>query len=355
MRPRDAVMAAALALPACSLGASPGRFLAADGDAATEVRASSLVLVGGEEPAPPPGLRRSTASALVATWKSDRSDLTSITPGFTLPVPGTYVPLALDDAPAFVGATAEREDAVSTAYPTGPLVLVRSSRNLNEAWSVGAGPAIPVPRATLAASGSFVFIVGSASSYVAAVDPKTLTAGPFRRLGKPLATLRTVPAVCFVGTDLYVVGGETPPDETSAAVDHTRLDPATGDLGAFAAQRPLTNKGQPSAVVGATCVGAQGRLYVLGGASVDTVLSAAIGEGGVLEPWREEAPLPTPLAGGSAVVRDRELIVVGGVKTGGALSDRVHVAAISATGSLTWRTLDRVLPRGVAFAGVRAF
>ena len=353
MRTRDALLALALLLAGCSLGASPSRFLAtADADTPAEAGAA-LVLVGGEEPAP--ALRRPTAAALVATWKSDRSDLASFTPGFALPQPGAYVPLALDDASVFVGAATERDEAAPVGFPTGPLVIVRSSRNLNEGWAVGAGPAIPSPRATLAASGSFVFVVGSASSYVAQVDAKTLGAGAFRKLGKPLATPRAVPSVCFVGADVYAVGGETPPDEPSAAVDHTRLDPATGDLGAFAAQRPLTNKGAPSAVVGATCVGAQGRLYVLGGASVDTVLSAAIGEGGVLEPWRDEAPLPTPLFGGSAVVRGNELIVVGGVKAGGALSDRVHVASISTAGALTWRTLDRILPRAVAFAGVRSF
>jgi len=370
MKKRAVLLLAPVAVAtACSLGAAPGRFLATDPDETDAASAdavafeggeasageggagSSVYLIGGEEPAPPPSLRRATATTLFATWRG--AYLAPFTPGFALPEPGIYGPVDAADGWAFVGAASVRDDVATIAEPKGPLVLVRAPRGGLEGWTVGTGPVVPIARGALTTAGSFVFVVASSSTFVASVDAKALTASAFRDLRRPLASAREVPSTCFVGNELYVVGGETPPDNPSAAVDHATLDPAAGALGPFAAQPPLA-----TGTVGATCIGARGRLYVLGGRSgaiVDTVLSAAIGAGGTLGPWRTEPSLPTPLLGGTVVMIGDELVVLGGVKSGDVLSDRVFAAKLDGAGAPTWRTVDRALARPMAFARAISF
>lgn len=106
-------------------------------------------------------------------------------------------------------------------------------------------------------------------------------------------------------------------------------------------------------MVASTCIVTGGRLYVVGGLSdrvLDVVLSSPVAKDGELGEWREEAPLPTALFGVSLAAVDDHIVVVGGVKTSAALSDRVLAGRLDRDGKLTWRTLDGVLPYGTAFA-----
>lgn len=111
----------------------------------------------------------------------------------------------------------------------------------------------------------------------------------------------TDPAVCAGGGAIYVVGGNLPTGPSDVVL-MSRIDAATGALGAWTATPKL-----PGPLVSPACFvgpgaggGGGGRLYVLGGRGATSrsaaILSARIDEGGKLEEWdtRSNTPMPAP-------------------------------------------------------------
>jgi hypothetical protein len=116
----------------------------------------------------------------------------------------------------------------------------------------------------------------------------------------------------FRGSALYVIGGIDTAGRAQASVlgADVTADSVTGH---FVTLEPL-----PTPLAGAIAVVRQGRIYVIGGTDAlgrpqSSVYMGRIGADGHIDGWYVQPPLPAPRAYGAGIARDHRLVAIGGV------------------------------------------
>jgi hypothetical protein len=101
--------------------------------------------------------------------------------------------------------------------------------------------------------------------HVADVDASAGTLGATAGAGRSLVVARSRTSLLVANGRLYVIGGKTSPTAVTAAVEVSTLDEAAGTLGAFSAQPSLQVQGADHRVFLPSVLAHNGWLYVAGG------------------------------------------------------------------------------------------
>ena len=137
-----------------------------------------------------------------------------------------------------------------------------------------------------------------------------------RVLPAPRAFAATVVATRFNsrfrGSALYVIGGIDTAGRAQASVLGADVT-ADGVTGHFVPLEPL-----PTPLAGAIAVVRQGKIYVIGGTDAlgrpqSSVYMGRIGADGHIDGWYVQPPLPGPRAYGAGIARDHRVVAIGGV------------------------------------------
>jgi N-acetylneuraminic acid mutarotase len=168
----------------------------------------------------------------------------------------------------------------------------------------------------------------------------------------PLAGLRSV----SVGKRVYVMGGVTGKDMLGVRDVLLTTVEKGGKLSPWRKLAPL-----PAPVAFGSAVLAGGRIYYVGGASrdgmqniYDTVWSAKLKKDGSLEAWRTESALPTRMMNQSVAELGGTIYVLGGFN-GQDYTASVFMASIGPDGKLgEWRTSPNRYTHRVGRAGFAA-
>ena len=178
----------------------------------------------------------------------------------------------------------------------------------------------------LAANG-FVYVIAGgddentrlATTHFAQIEEGGLGAW---RAGPALPEPRAQAAGAIAGEWIYVIGGDDATEAARATVYRASLDPESGEVGEWTAERDL-----PGPLIQATAVADAGYLYVIGGwdgaESID-VLHAAIGADGSLGDWTSNTALPEPRSLHASAVADDHIFVLAGGASGS--TDVFHAA-----------------------------
>ena len=156
----------------------------------------------------------------------------------------------------------------------------------------------------------------------------------------------------FRGNALYVIGGIDRAGRAQASVFGAEIT-QDGVTGPFTPLEPL-----PTPLAGAIAVVRQGRIYVMGGTDAQgrpqqSVYMGRIGADGHIDGWHVQPPLPGPRAYGAGIARDGRLAAIGGVADSGGLQrlvtgDTAAVSVFSGFFTGAWGAGPAVLPEGRA-------
>ena len=145
---------------------------------------------------------------------------------------------------------------------------------------------------------------------------------------------KNIASATIIGDNIYIIGGQNVNGkETNIAYmcSLKRLIKSSSDLQHYNSQAIVWNRIADCPVMLSTCVSLQGQLLTVGGkASVNNTITSAVH---MYNPntnsWEIVNQTPTarylPLA---AVVNDNQLVVVGGVTDGGAMTDFIEVVSV---------------------------
>jgi len=181
--------------------------------------------------------------------------------------------------------------------------------------------------------------VGSELSLLSTAQPDA-----WRAARVSLITPRIKTTVGLCQGFLFVVGGETRPDNDPEAIAQVESAPVTPQgVGSMKASADLVSGGMPLPRTDLSVACGRERLYVVGGneepyqrvGSVQ-VLSGVIGTDGTVSSWEEEPRLLYPVGGAAAVVAAGKLVIAGGYNA--SRLDSVSFAELDAGGHVVaWR------------------
>ena len=144
---------------------------------------------------------------------------------------------------------------------------------------------------------------------------------------------KNIASATIIGDNIYIIGGQNvngKETNTAYMCSLKRLIKSSSDLQQYNSQAIAWNRIADCPVMLSMCVSLQGQLRTVGGkASVNNTIASAVH---MYNPntnsWETVSQTPTarylPLA---AVVNDNQLVVVGGVAEGGAMTDFIEIAS----------------------------
>lgn len=152
------------------------------------------------------------------------------------------------------------------------------------------------------------------------------------------------PAQAIVTKDrIYLLGGDS--GLISVGTVYTTVINTDGTLGAW-----VTDTSLPSGIQGFQAIVTKNRVYLLGGysaGSVATVYTAPINTDGTLGVWTTGTSLPIALSSSQALVTNSRVYLFGGLSSSGSIAD-IYSAPINLDGTLgTWAT-NNSLPQAKA-------
>ncbi len=276
---------------------------------------------------------------------------------WTLPVRGQYVAGSQSNGISVFGVPQDTNDEF--ALWSSALTAGQPSP-----WRRTPVPQVPAWAGAVMSDTDLIAIASDTADHlgsdVSLLDLNQPTA--WRSASVSLLTPRITTSVVLCGGYLFVVGGETRPEQNSKAIAAVESAPVTAQgLGNFASSADLQSGGHPLTRVDASVACTAKRIYVMGGdtevyqtAGSVTVLSGAIQADGSVSAWEDEPALPYTVDDAASVVTGDYLVVAGGINA--ARLDTVAFAKLDAEGHVvTWRSEGNPkLPAGVQKASAVA-
>ena len=144
---------------------------------------------------------------------------------------------------------------------------------------------------------------------------------------------KNIASATIIGDNIYVIGGQNvngKETNTAYMCSLKKLIKSSSDLQHYNSQTIVWNRITDCPVMLSTCVSLQGQLLTVGGKVFNNTITSAVH---MYNPstnsWEIVSQTPTarylPLA---AVVSDNQLVVVGGVAEGGAMTDFIEIASV---------------------------